>query len=161
MSFTVFYLIIGFCIVWECNLLFINRGKIKLPGEVPYKNIMMPIICVLFSALFLWRWGVGTEQFIVVGGFLVATVLYLPIKSGLTDEGIFVNGSFMPYLKMKYYAFDRINEDKVRLRAVSVRKEVSLYFPKEQEGLVGAYFAKSHVPSFEAFREQNKQGPEI
>lgn len=157
MSFTVFYVIIGLCILWECNLLFVHRGRVKLPGEVPYRNIMMPVLCVLFSIFFLVRWGIGTEQLIVVGGFAVATALYMPIKSGLADDGMFVNGSFMPYTKMQYYAMDELGNGKIRLRAVAVRKEISMYYTKEQEGLVGAYFVKNNVPSFEAMREQRKQ----
>lgn len=157
MSFTVFYVIIGLCILWECNLLFVHRDRVKLPGEVPYRNIVMPVLCVLFSVFFLVRWGIGTEQLIVVGGFAVATALYMPIKSGLMDDGVFVNGSFMPYTKMQYYAMDELGNGKIRLRAVAARKEISMYYAKEQEGLVGAYFVKNNVPSFEAMREQRKQ----
>lgn len=143
--------------LWELYaVIFVNR-TIILRGSVPYRGPVMLIVCVVFAVFYLYRWGVTRENIVCMAVFLFVTLLFLLIRTGLTEHGVSSNGMVLPYSKIKYYSIEEgTADDNVRVRINSTRREWVLLFPKEQEGLLEAHMVKNEIPTLEAYRETRK-----
>lgn len=152
-----FLLALGVVFLWELYaMIFVNR-TIKVRGSVPYRGPVMMIVCILFSAFYLYRWGVEKETVICVVAFVIVTLLFMVIRTGLTEYGVANNGNVLAYKKINYYSIeDGVNETNVRVRFNGTRRELVLLFPKEQEALVEAYMVKNEIPTLDGYRDKKK-----
>ncbi len=151
-------LALGGFIIWELAGLLSCRGKIKLPGKVFGRIISMILFMILVFVAAMRSQGDPTVRLIIFGGILLSGVLSLLLKAGLGDNGLYFNGSFIPYVKMKYYNIERENEKTFSFRMDAGRRDYVLEFPADQRELAIAYMIKGKVPDFQAYKEQQAQG---
>ncbi len=151
-----FMLALGVIFLWELYaVIFVNR-TIKLRGSVPFRVPVMLIVALLFSGFYLVRWGVTRESIICVIMFVIVTLVFLLVRTGLTENGVANNGSVLPFTRIQYYAFEKGMKEGVRVRIHSQRRELVLLFPEDQVPLFEAYMAKNEIPTLDEYRDEKK-----
>lgn len=142
----IFLLIIVAFIIWEVQAIIKTHGKIQLQGKVYGRAISMGILVVLGGVAMWRRWSELGRLWPILVALVGCTALYMTMKAGFGDQGMYFNGKLVKYPKINHYNIERETETGFSLRINTGNKDYVLDFSADQSEAVLAYLGKGQVP---------------
>ena len=143
---------LGGFIIWSLVGIISSRGRIKLRGKLFGRIASISIFAGLMAFAIYRQRDALVSVWVIFAFLIVAFVLFLFMKVGLGDNGIFFNGKFVAYDKIKSYSVERETETNFSLRLDVGRKEYVMEFKQDERELVMGYMAKGKVPDVKVLR---------
>ena len=151
----VVYAVLAVLVIWAVSRIIVTIGKIRLQGKVPGRIAASVIVIALLGYAVWSRPDTFHNVWVVGGGILLGMGLYALIRAGFGDDGLYVNGSLVPFKTMNFYTLEPRTAKKVILRVHTAKRDYALLFTNAQQEEVERRMEEGGVSTLE--QHQKKQ----